>query len=644
MKLNYLKIGQIKTLDELNKYSLNKPIFLGNYLFHYLIHTNNLKALRLYKFPINFVNNDGYNGFLLAPRYNNYKILEYFIKTYPEYIYSFSNENENFLHFCDPTNNNYLKLINKYKLNWNVLFQSYTTDGISNLDSLFLLGSYKTISLIIKKIKFKYNTYLKIPYTFSIILNKDLNTKNIISILKELVKQDYNIFKYNDNLGNNLLYPIVLSNNYKLLKYMYKQDIDFNSYTPINTFHIFKLAYNKGIISKEFKMADLIWDKIKYKHDFTETNKQGDNLVHYILKSRIQNNYGNYNLEQKVLKNFKEWDLINMDKTTPLDLIIQLDYKKYHKLIKNLNLKTKYNNTDIDNKWKKYIDQNIKINNNKNNIKLVNNNYSHGNIFQARFTDTAIFAKYLNDKYKSLYVPFTKNKIQINYKLYTNLSLPGEMLKNNLNFPWIIIWNNIDNYFVHPYLNKLIRENSKKYNYGFVYLSLTLPNNGLHASLILYDFINKKIERFDPYGNTMGLDTDMDNVLAKRLHINGFKYIEPSRYLPVAGFQTISDENNILNTKFGDFGGYCLAWCIWYIEHRLNNKGVDSKVLIRKTLNKFYTNKYKPMKFIRNYANKINDYRVKYLKKINIPDNIISNEMLPLEYLEQIKTNINKHF
>ena len=644
MKLNYLKIGQIKTLDELNKYSLNKPIFLGNYLFHYLIHTNNLKALRLYKFPINFVNNDGYNGFLLAPRYNNYKILEYFIKTYPEYIYSFSNENENFLHFCDPTNNNYLKLINKYKLNWNVLFQSYTTDGISNLDSLFLLGSYKTISLIIKKIKFKYNTYLKIPYTFSIILNKDLNTKNIISILKELVKQDYNIFKYNDNLGNNLLYPIVLSNNYKLLKYMYKQDIDFNSYTPINTFHIFKLAYNKGIISKEFKMADLIWDKIKYKHDFTETNKQGDNLVHYILKSRIQNNYGNYNLEQKVLKNFKEWDLINMDKTTPLDLIIQLDYKKYHKLIKNLNLKTKYNNTDIDNKWKKYIDQNIKINNNKNNIKLVNNNYSHGNIFQARFTDTAIFAKYLNDKYKSLYVPFTKNKIQINYKLYTNLSLPGEMLKNNLNFPWIIIWNNIDNYFVHPYLNKLIRENSKKYNYGFVYLSLTLPNNGLHASLILYDFINKKIERFDPYGNTMGLDTDMDNVLAKRLHINGFKYIEPSRYLPVAGFQTISDENNILNTKFGDFGGYCLAWCIWYIEHRLNNKGVDSKVLIRKTLNKFYTNKYKPMEFIRNYANKINDYRVKYLKKINIPDNIISNEMLPLEYLEQIKTNINKHF
>ena len=77
----------------------------------------------------------------------------------------------------------------------------------------------------------------------------------------------------------------------------------------------------------------------------------------------------------------------------------------------------------------------------------------------------------------------------------------------------------------------------------------------------------------------------MDDVLEEELTWNtGFKYYSPSRYFPVAGFQTISDENNILNTKFGDFGGYCLAWCIWYVEHRVINKGIDSKILIRKTL------------------------------------------------------------
>ena len=86
-------------------------------------------------------------------------------------------------------------------------------------------------------------------------------------------------------------------------------------------------------------------------------------------------------------------------------------------------------------------------------------------------------------------------------------------------------------------------------NYHFVYLtSLSLPNDGLHASLVFYDFKNKTIERFDPYGNTEDLDGDIDNVLAKELAINGFNYIKPSRYLPVAGFQTISDENNILNS------------------------------------------------------------------------------------------------
>ena len=50
------------------------------------------------------------------------------------------------------------------------------------------------------------------------------------------------------------------------------------------------------------------------------------------------------------------------------------------------------------------------------------------------------------------------------------------------------------------------------------------------------------------------------------------KYCSPECYFPVSGFQTLSDENNIMNQKMGDFGGYCLAWCIWYVEHKLNVK------------------------------------------------------------------------
>nr|QFG74764.1 MAG: hypothetical protein [Megaviridae environmental sample] len=642
MKINYVKFSKIKSKEQLKKYDLYKPIFLGNYVFHYFILTDNLKALQLTKYPVHFQNNDGYNGFILASKYNNYNILTYFIKTYPKYIFNLDKDYNTFLHYSNPGDKKYLDLVLSLNIKWNKLYQLYNKKGISSLDNLFLMGNYTTISKIIKAINFNYDDYLKVPYTFSIILNNNLNSKKILLILKEIRNQDKHIFKYNDNLGNNILYPIVLNNDIVLLKYFYKKPVDFNSYTPINTYHIFKLAYNKGIISKDYEMAKLIWDKIKNTHDFTETNKNGDNLVHYILKSRIDNNTGNEEIEDEMLKNYDLWNMINMEKVSPIDLITKLKFNKYSKYL--VNSKIAETPKKITKKWREFLNGLEKVKN-TNKIKLINTKYTHGNIFQARFTDTAIFGKYLSNKYEKLYFPILNKKAEVDMLQYTGLMLPADMLKDNLNFPWMIIWNDVDNYFIHPHLNKLIKKNKDNYEYGFVYLSLILPNGGLHASLIFYDFKNKSIERFDPYGNTMGLDSEMDTILEKELKIDNYEYIIPSRYLPVAGFQTISDENNLLNTKFGDFGGYCLAWCLWYIEHRLLNKNINRKVLIRKTLNKFYTNKYKPMEFIRNYANKINKFRVEYLvDKVKFPEKITSNEVLPLKYLNNLREHINNNF
>ena len=68
MTINILKIGKLKTISDIKKYDLNKPIFLDNYLFHYLILTNNLPALKLHKYPIYKQNSNGYNGFILASK------------------------------------------------------------------------------------------------------------------------------------------------------------------------------------------------------------------------------------------------------------------------------------------------------------------------------------------------------------------------------------------------------------------------------------------------------------------------------------------------------------------------------------------------------------------------------------------------
>ena len=110
MKINLLKIGMIKNIDELKKYKINKSIFLNNYLFHYLIITNNLEGLKLKNFKIYKENDENLNGFHLASKYNYIKILNYLIKEYPEYVNNKNSINEYFLHYLSPVNKDYLSI------------------------------------------------------------------------------------------------------------------------------------------------------------------------------------------------------------------------------------------------------------------------------------------------------------------------------------------------------------------------------------------------------------------------------------------------------------------------------------------------------------------------------------------------------
>jgi hypothetical protein len=95
--------------------------------------------------------------------------------------------------------------------------------------------------------------------------------------------------------------------------------------------------------------------------------------------------------------------------------------------------------------------------------------------------------------------------------------------------------------------------------------------------------------------------------------------------MPVAGFQTISDENNIGNLKAGDYGGFCLAWCLWYVESRMKNQSVPQKELVMKLISKLLDSDIKFSEYIRNYSSKINEKRVKYLENIGIDSKEISN-------------------
>ena len=199
-------------------------------------------------------------------------------------------------------------------------------------------------------------------------------------------------------------------------------------------------------------------------------------------------------------------------------------------------------------------------------------------------------------------------------------------------FAWIICYQNSDEYWIHSELNNLINAQRlfKNYDFAFCYLSLKI-NDGLHANIIIYDFNNLTIERFDPYGDTVNFDRELDDILEEELTWNtGFKYLKPSHFLPISGFQVISDELNPYKQKSGDFGGYCLAWCIWYLEHRIKNQTVKPKKLVDKLIKNIILSDNDFMEYIRNYSNNLyNETHLKYLESINISPKIISNTIYP---------------
>jgi hypothetical protein len=383
-------------------------------------------------------------------------------------------------------------------------------------------------------------------------------------------------------------------------------------------------------------------------HNYDETDMHGNNIVHFILKVRLQKK-GNYEIEKELLEKYNNWGRINMDKKTPFDYIINLDYKKYHKFVKNRPNNITNNNIK-DKKWLHFAKKLPIDNINDENIKLIKSPYAHSNMFQARFTDIGIFSIYLKEKYNKqsshLYMPIYKgNDVVPNWN--DDMLLPDNMLYYNNNFPWIIIWNDEKNYWIHPHLNELINKNKKSESHAshskaaFVFISMRLPDGGLHAALMFYDFTRNQIQRFDPYGDTSTLDGMMDEIFEEKLaKPTGMSYCGPDCYFPVSGFQTLSDENNSMNQKMGDFGGYCLAWSIWYAEHKMINLKVEPKDLIRKTINRFMKMNVKPMEYIRNYANYISKFRLGYLNKIGVPENLASNETLNNMYTSVINKSI----
>ena len=654
MKIDLKKIINIKSKTELKKFSLDKPIFQNNYLFHYLISLDNLTALKLEKFPIHIENNDNLNGFHLAAKENHLDILEYLIEKYPDYIYNRTPNGELFTHFLELED--FSKLIKKFpELDWNDLIINGTSKPYDLLYTVLSNLNYKELTEFIDIYKVK--PELKNQFLFGLMNNISLNQDQKIKILDKYSDEEIN---YKNLLGEGLIFIPISKDEEKLFDYLIKRNIDIDYYTLIKTDNPLIYAINNDILYNRYKYSKKLLEKIlaTNKTFYRTINKFADNIAHSILFIRYNKNNQvlsaenaksiNYSPDFEILKlidNYS-WNQNNFEKMTPLIMVTIFNYDLYYKIIKDnnihigkhvldkleLDIKDTGQNSNLL-KWQKLFKEQPEYKEDNDTIKMDEEEYSHYTLFQARFKDVGIFSIYLADTYKDLLIPNMNSYLVNNLTFEDTFPFSDDIIAKEPIFPWVISYYSDSEYYIHPYLNNIInsarREGKKRF--ASVFISKRLDTS-LHANILIYDFKNMTIEHFEPYGNSIFIEKRMGDVLEEELTWNtGLKYLRTEDFLPWAGFQTISDELNPANTKPGDFGGFCLAWCLWYLETRLKNPDVDPKTLVTKLIHKITKSDLKFSEYIRNYSNKINDQRVKYLEDIGISPRHISNVNLNYE-------------
>ena len=635
MKFNIEKIIELKNPKDIEKFNMNKPLFYKNYLFHYLVMFDKLDLLKINKHPVFNFNEDKLDGFMIAAKYDNFKILEYLLKEYPEYSQNHNEDGLNFINFINKPEK-LIHLMKKFEnINWtyllkfknqeNIEYYKYLISELDSDDLKWFLGKYNdfnnyyTISAIILNEKMKDSEKIKIFDTFT---EKQINDKNF------------------EHQG--IIIDLINLENVKLVLYFIKRNIDLEYIFKPTTlfvsplFFLLTKIFTNEKIDKLEEILELMMEKIKL--DYLYVNKDGINYVQLLLNLTLQFEEFESKIVTKVMNKIlsespdESWRQINLNKENALFYIVKLPVKKYFEFVKDRKLDLKqvnHKNETIDDvseeNWKKEIKKlNQYVEKDTIDIKIEKNKYQHQTKFTATMIDIIVYFIYLSKKYKNLYIP----------KIVDSNSMRED-------FPWVISYstNQID---IHPNLNYTINKIRREGNYDFavLFLAFNLENNLKHANILLYDFKNLSVERFEPYGND-DIDMEVDEMLDEELTWNtGLKYLKPSDYLPKPGYQLLSNENDMEKQKVGDFGGFCLGWCIWYIEHRIKNDKIDPKTLNKKTLEKLLHMNDNLNEFIRNYSNKLFDEKYKIMKNICINDQCISEKSISNIYLSTNDQNM----
>ena len=414
-------------------------------------------------------------------------------------------------------------------------------------------------------------------------------------------------------------------------------------------------------------------DLLTFFINHTDLNQEcysGDSPAHLLFSNDLW----------KTLKNVLSGRSIDLVKTDSkgkncYSYIADKDMDEFIKLTKTITLPLNVKNN-------KDIAKIFNIKNVKNILNISKNNSLAKNtgIFGSSLYHYIIYLHYLRTKYPDvLFVatrPYNKEAQTTDMFLAKMTNYPLSEKQTTMNkmiglylyafysyLPHHMYWINEYQYYINPLLADILKKHNKKYSptqtrYRFVMFRITIIDTSTtHANTLIYDRVNKEAWRFEPYGISDVVDNKLlDTILFDYLKTvyGEITYYEPDSYMKGLNFQLVSGEDIYKN--LGDPGGYCLAWCLWFIEAVLSQPEIKIKDLIKNFINKHYTNIILSeeegisikstshyLDFIRRYANNLDMEKNKILELIGINKYNFYDTIPSIENYEKIIDYFKKY-
>lgn len=587
-----------------------------------------------------------------------------------------------------------LNIKNTYDINGIKILinNNYISDVIELLKSHPIILTYHIIESLIYKPEY-YNTILDIMKNND---NKNIikqicsyKSHNFVNAIIFILNENSRLYAYNKTIQNDFLllfniikeiYNLDDENNTLLITKLCKdvkseqflifilQFINIQNFDICYNYELDISSLDYLFLNNYIDTINFILDRLNYVYFYTiddlnlfELFKINTNILFKILeKSNINNliNFNNQNIFYFIVENFdiefdvlyKYLEMFNIDiyeKDVFGVSLYKLINDKYDKIkldeLYSTSI-TKYIENNITEKQIKYIDK-----------LLIETNFG---LYDPKMSTCLFNRLYLFDKHKkTAYIPYNnynKNELAnikklINIAKYNNT--PIRIIKNIINYlPNIIeshiVWKNENENWMS--LNLINQINSTNKRYVLIHSTLyTFMSN--HANCILIDKHTKSVELFEPYGrlnvdNILIYNKWIKNNIADKLNYN-FEQVQL-----YTGFQYKSDEHNIDNKLIGDPGGYCLAWCMLYLDIRMKNEFIDStkkytnaeltSSLINIFIMNYFNGEY--IKFIRYYSIHLNNERDKLCEKNNIDSKLLYRKEYSIKLDNKISECMNK--